>query len=291
VEEDLTVAGAVMTVVLDNTKSTLALNDTIRWEESDNWRVEPLEMPVSAEPGAKGLFNFKTECTGDIYPLPSASVDIEYATDRTVTAGGTVRIAREVVCEKATSDISIDGNISEDSWGEPITVLFDPDGSFAKIDPARFYFARDDQNLYIAAYCDDTKADSIQAKVTERDGAVWGEDCVGYFFEPVIGSDTVYQIYINPLGTVFDQKLTMDDGGYMNAERSWNGEYEVKARIGGDYWSMEARIPVGQFGTSIDDEDTWRLNFRRKQTRLNNAANWQTPIDYNPSTFGVMTMR
>jgi predicted phosphodiesterase len=291
VGEDLSVTEAGVTVVLDNMKSELALNDTIRWAESDNWRIGPLEMPATVEPGAKGSFDFKAECLGDLYPLPTASVNFAYAEDQFITAGGGMRIAREINCRSVSAEPSIDGDISEDSWGEPVTILFDPDGTAAKTDPARFYFAHDEQNLYIAAYCKEAKIDSIRANATEHDGAVWSEDCVGYFFESVLGSDTVYQIYINPNGAVFDQKLTMGDAGFMDADRGWNGEYEVKAIIGDDFWSMEARIPIAQLGASLDKEDTWRLNFRRKQSRLNGAANWQTPIDYDPSTYGIMTMK
>lgn len=288
VAEDLSITEATVTVVLDNAKCGLALNDTIRWEASDNWRIDPSEMAVTVEPGAKGSFDFNAECVGEIYPLPSASADFAYAEDRFVGASGGLRIAREVGCREFSSQPTIDGDISEDSWGKPVTVFFDPDGTAAKIDPARFYFAHDEQNLYIAAYCEETKVDSIRANVTDHDGAVWSEDCVGYFFESVYGSDTVYQIYINPLGAVFDQKLTMGDDGYMNAEKGWNGEYEVKTTIGDGFWSMEARIPIAQLGASMDVDSKWRLNFRRKQSRLNGAANWQTPIDYNPGSFGIM---
>ncbi len=291
VAEDLSVTEAGVTIILDNTKSELAINDTIRWTVSDNWRVDPLEMPVIVEPGTKGSFDFRAECVGDLYPLPIASVNFAYAKEQIVTAGGGLRIAREVYCRNVSSELSIDGDISEDSWGEPVAVFFDPDGSAAKTDPARFYFAHDEHNLYIAAYCEETKVDSIRANATEHDGAVWSEDCVGYFIEPVHGSDTVYQIYINPNGAVFDQKLTMGDGGYMNPDRGWNGEYEVKTTIGDDFWSMEARIPIAQLGVSFNKDDKWRLNFRRKQSRLNGAANWQTPIDYDPSTYGIMTMK
>jgi hypothetical protein len=33
------------------------------------------------------------------------------------------------------------------------------------------------------------------------------------------------------------------------------------------------------------------LEFRRKQKRLNSAADWQVPLDYNPATYGVMVLR
>ena len=79
------------------------------------------------------------------------------------------------------------------------------DGVFT--DPVYFYFAWDKDNLYIAAKCMETKMDSIRANAKEHDGAVYGEDCVGYFFQPETDDGPAFQIYFNPLGTAFDQKI------------------------------------------------------------------------------------
>jgi hypothetical protein len=82
----------------------------------------------------------------------------------------------------------------------------------------------------------------------------------------------------------------MGDDGYMDGDVDWNGEYKVKTVIGDGYWSLEARVTVDQLGATISKGDKWRLNFRRKQRTLGFNADWQVPIDYNPDTYGVMTV-
>lgn len=133
--------------------------------------------------------------------------------------------------------------------------------------------------------------DSIRARVKDHDGAVYGEDCVGYFLQPETGDGPAYQIYFNPLGTAFDQKIMVKDGVEDATERDWNGSYEVRTFTGDDYWSIEARIPLGQLDTENQPGKKWALNFRRKQKRLDTAADWIVPITYDPKDFGVLMLK
>jgi hypothetical protein len=77
----------------------------------------------------------------------------------------------------------------------------------------------------------------------------------------------------------------------VNADRGWNGTCDVKTFEGNDYWSIEARIPLDQLDTKGESGEIWQLNFRRKQKRLNAAADWMVPLDYDPKGFGVLIMR
>ncbi|MDH5187018.1 MAG: carbohydrate-binding family 9-like protein, partial [candidate division WOR-3 bacterium] len=200
-------------------------------------------------------------------------------------------LARKVNCFRVGTPPVIDGNISEPIWQKPVTKFFAPDGSPITIDSAYFYVAYDNNNIYIAAHCKESKIDSMYAKVTEQDGAVYGEDCVGYFFCPDMAKGIVYQIYFNPLGTAFDQKITFKPDGEFDIDRAWNGSYEVKTTKGKNFWSIEARIPVAQLETTIVSGQQWVVNFRRKQRRFNSAADWQVPISYDPKTFGFLIIK
>jgi hypothetical protein len=82
----------------------------------------------------------------------------------------------------------------------------------------------------------------------------------------------------------------MNEGGYMNGDRDWDGEYDIKTIHGADFWTVEAAIPLGQFGAAGLQSTKMGLNFRRKQARLSSSADWQVPIDYDPKTFGILIM-
>ena len=101
----------------------------------------------------------------------------------------------------------------------------------------------------------------------------------------------VYQIYVNPDGTVFDQKITFDENMWWTTDLTWNGEYQVATARTEDGWTAEIAIPFEVLGADIASSPSWKMNFRRKQHRTSGSADWQVPIDYNPSTFGEIDFR
>lgn len=290
VDQNLAVIDSIISVVLDNSRSKNATEDTLRWNLPENWRIEPGSMAVKVAPGEKKTFQFAAHCLKKLYPVPSASVTFTYAAGMRVPVKSEAKLARQVQCYQTATPVTIDGKIAEPVWHDPVTTFFAPDGKDVTVEPVRFYFAHDKDNLYLSAYCQDSKIDSLRAKVAEHDGMISSEDCVGFFLEP-IRDGAVYQIYANPLGTVFDQKLVNGNDGYVTPDKSWNSECMIKTARGADFWTMEAKIPVKQFSATIKAGDEWRLNFRRKQARLKSAADWQAPIDYDANTYGVLIMK
>jgi predicted phosphodiesterase len=290
VDKDLAVTDSVINVILNNSNSKTVTEDTLRWNVPENWKIEPSSVAVKLAAGESKTFPFVAHCLKGIYPVPTASVTFNYAEGKRVSAKSDLRVAREAQCYPSAALVTIDGKINEPVWHDPVTAFFASGGKEVTVEPVKIYFAHDRENLYIAAYCQDSKMESLKAKITEHDGMISGEDCVGFFLEPVRGGD-VYQIYINPLGTVLDQRLTKGSDGWVSADKSWNSVCEIKTTRGTDYWTMEAKIPVKQFGATLKSGDDWRLNFRRKQPRLRSSAEWQTPIDYSADTYGKLIIK
>jgi hypothetical protein len=54
---------------------------------------------------------------------------------------------------------------------------------------------------------------------------------------------------------------------------------------------MEMQVPVDQFGLLIKTGQRWRLNFRRKQWRLGETADWQISLTHDSAGFGVLEFR
>jgi hypothetical protein len=291
VEEDLTVKDTVVQVTLNNSFSGRATEDTLRWTVPDNWKVEPVAMPVKLAAGESGTFTFRVQCAGKLYPVPTAEYNFQYGVDGKMPSKSDLKVQRRVVCRTADSQVTLDGAVTESCWKDHVGRFFGSDGGGPKTEPVRFYFTHDKENIYLAAVCNDSKVDSLRAKLTQHDALISSEDCVGFFLEPVKKSGIVYQIYINPLGTTFDQKLTKLGSGYVQADKSWTAQCDIKTSKGNGFWSIEARLPVKQFGALLKSGDEWRLNFRRKQPRLRGNADWQVPIDYDAETYGIMTIK
>jgi hypothetical protein len=125
---------------------------------------------------------------------------------------------------------------------------------------------------------------------TERDKGVHLDDCVGWFLLPDTSKGNIYQVYFNPNAVVLDQRISVSPEGKMDVDMSWNADVDVKAAKGKNYWSVEAKLPLAQFGVVAKPGDVWGLNFRRKQPGRKANADWQ-PISYDPHGLGLMFVK
>ncbi|MCP4568159.1 MAG: hypothetical protein GY841_11330 [FCB group bacterium] len=291
VENDLTATNRNFSVTVNNLSPDQPIDDSLWWEVPNGWVVHPEHMMISVPPDDSRAVTFTASCTGELYPTPIANFDFHYAQNKQAVIQTSLLIGRQAQCFPAKNPPVIDGQLNEEFWQNPETVFFTADGNPAEVEPTEFYFAYDQENLYLASHCSETVMDSLLSTVVDHDGSVYNDDCVGYFIQPDTSQAIGYQIYFNPSEIVFDQKLTIDQYGFAGGDRSWDGEYRVKTYQGDSYWSIEAVLPLAQFGIAANTDDIWGINFKRKQQRLNISANWQVPIDYDPKTFGLMILR
>ena len=142
-----------------------------------------------------------------------------------------IRVVRTVSAARFAAPPAIDGRLDEPCWTRAgsVTRLFPPYEDTVEGD-TRLLFGYDAENLYIAASCSDPAMDKLAAALTERDGAVYGEDCVGLFLQPDRKDMTVYQIYWNALATAFDQKISFDESMTYTTDRAWDGNTRRPAR-------------------------------------------------------------
>jgi len=292
VTDDLKVPETVLTASIENLNKDIVVDDTLRWEVPEGWSLTPMLIPVRIEPEEVHSAELTVECAGPLYPSPTASMQYTYGLNKKFKVDHQLVLSRTTYAHKTGAPPVIDGRLDDPAWKEPVTEFFAPDGSSsARTDPVSFFFAWDSENLYLAARCNEGEVHSIAASATEHDGAVYGEDCVGYFFQPNTDDGPIYQIYFNPLGIAFDQRFPVKDKTPIAVEREWNGTYETATSRDGDSWSIEVRIPVSQFEVEMQPGNSWGTNFRRKQKRLNTTADWLVPIGYDPETYGALILK
>ena len=277
---------APVEVTIENVTDS-AIDDVIVWEVPEGWTVEPEEAIVAVDPGQTETLTFMMFNQGALYPAPRMSCRYPLSNGKLLDVDLPARVMRTAAGRITSDPPVIDGDLSDACWASctPVTKLHAAYDATVE-GRTEFSFACDTENLYLSAVCFDPEMVNVAANIEERDGPVYGEDCVGYFFQPNPGEMTVYQIYVNPLGTVFDREITFDETMWYTANREWDGEYEVATLRTDDRWSVEIRVPLAQIGGDIEQFPAWRANFRRKQARTSASADWQVPIDYNPNTFG-----
>ncbi|MDP8238340.1 MAG: metallophosphoesterase [Candidatus Hatepunaea meridiana] len=274
-----------------NPEAGFSFKDTIRWKMPDNWMVEPMWLPVDIATGEDYVYDFKVSNTGSIYPVPEVSLSFHYEEGTKYDVKRMLQLSRETSCYKTKKSPKIDGQITEKCWSNPVTSFFGSDGKAMKTDSVYFYFSYDKKNLYLAAICNDEDISGLTTNAQDRDGAVFKDDCVGYFIQPDLEDDIVYQLYFNPNGTIYDVKFFKDEDGQWQTEREWSGKYKMKTFRDDKSWSIEVCIPLKQLGVKVKSDNKWGINFRRKQPRLKTNADWQIPIAFDPATLGVLVFK
>lgn len=271
--------------------SDRAIVDHCSWEVPDGWTVEPERFSLGIEPGATTEHLFRVSNTGALYPVPRVSFAYPLTNGRELRTDVGLRVSRVAAAPRVSSAPAVDGRVEETCWRRPspISDLYPPYEDARMEDRTEFLFAHDGEHLYLAAVCHDAHPDEIVALAAERDGAVYRDDCVGYFLCPDAQENVVYQIYVSADGVIFDQRIAFgEDGGY-DGDIAWDGAIEVATEVGEDRWCFEAKVPFAAVGAD-PDASRWGLNFRRKQARGGRAADWQLPIDYDPDTFGELRL-
>lgn len=291
VGSDLELLGDSVKVTLRNSTSLDTYEDTIRWNVPDGWSVSPEVVPYKLEGDSPVSLSFAISADESLFPVPSLETVLPYASDKTLRTSHQIEITRLASAQRVEQPVAIDGQLSETCWQTPVTTLFDYDNNTTGRDSTAVFFAYDDNNLYMAVYGYESVMDSLVATMTERDSDVYTEDAFGLLFEPDSELGFAYQVYINPVGTVYDQKITRGSDGHWAGDPVWNGDYEIKTTIGDDAYVIEARIPLEQIGATIDSGDSWRVNFRRKQLHASNAYAFQNPWSYDPHYFGLLEFK
>ncbi len=289
VEQNLDVKEAFAKIAVRNLSNDMTISETLKINVPEGWTASLIEKPLEIGPGDSSVFSVCFNLSGNLYPLPSLSLDYPVRKDLSFPLVKNIGIRRSSLCTRAQDKMIIDGNIDELCWREPERDFFSHGGVPSMTDNTEFYFAYDFQNLYLSAKCDYEGPNTLITEKTERDENIFSEDCIGYFLMPDSGREVMYQIYCTPLGTVFDAIFEKNGYGSYEGKNEWNCEMEWAVNLCDDCWIFEARIPVSQFnGLSLETGKVMLLNFRRKQPYKEANADWQTPIEYDPGTFGIL---
>ena len=171
----------------------------------------------------------------------------------------------------------IDGSLDDDCWAQALPL--EPFQKLTLGTPADYqsvgYLLYDADNLYIGVRCDEPQIDRIHAQVTQRDGPVYGDDCIEIFLvppdSPVLAQFEervrYFHLIANSLGTRYDEIGLQSPG-------SFDGQWQAAATQGEDAWSLEVAVPFADFGVSISDGQVWRGNISRARWIDKEYSTW-----------------
>lgn len=208
---------------------------------------------------------------------------------------------------RAGTPIRIDGRLDEPAWvAAPDVGPFQfPWWQSGKKEQTVAKLLYDDEHLYVAYICEDAH---IWAEHTQRDSAVYEDDCVEIFIAPDPDRPLAYfNFEMNVLGIFLDQHHP--DGPGVPVREPWNGTgIRVATSIAGtlnddsdvdDHWILEAAIPFENFAQAAKrippgPGDVWRVGLNRCGGRTNpqysqwSPSHTEKPSFHVPDRFGWM---
>ena len=171
-----------------------------------------------------------------------------------------------------------DGPVLDGRLDDAVWALAPPAGPFLQVEPVagggpsertEFRVIYDDVALYIGVWCHDNEPDKIIALEMARDGYVLAEDHLIVVLDTFHDRRNGYEFLTNPNAARADALITNN----VNVNGSWDGIWEVKARIDQEGWKAEFAIPFKTLSFN-PDSPTWGLNISRTIGRKSETVRW-----------------
>ena len=185
----------------------------------------------------------------------------------TSAAGDSLPPVRAV---RLASAVTIDGALDDAAWqGAPSFTRLTQSNPFegqAPSESTAVWLAYDDEALYVAARCWDSRPDSIVASLVRRD--LWvPSDRIVVYLDPFRDLRSGYFFSISAAGVLWDGTLFND----MGSDDSWDGVWQGRSRLdraaAGAGWTCELRVPFSQLRFRPGKDQDWGFNFRRRIER------------------------
>ncbi len=166
----------------------------------------------------------------------------------------------------------IDGRISGAEWKNAVQIygLVKHNSAAMTSRQGTLYFGVDKKYFNFAAVTELPPGNiKLLDRVKKRDGAVYLDDNVEITICPP-HKKFVYQLIVNPQGTLFDRKFPVTYGSTTHTDYAdWTPAAEVKSSFANGVWTLEGRIPLADMEVSaLKSGEVWGILAGRS---------WQNP--------------
>lgn len=161
-------------------------------------------------------------------------------------------------------------------WSSDFTQWMPYDGA-APTSETSFKILYDDKNLYIGYRCHDAEPDKIVKRMSRRDG--FDGDWVEVNIDSYHDQRTAFSFTSSVSGVKGDEFISNDGN---NWDTNWNPIWHLKTSVDSAGWVAEVAIPLSQLRFSKEAEQTWGLQFTRRDFRNESRSIWQ----YQPRNSG-----
>ena len=136
-------------------------------------------------------------------------------------------------------------------------------------EPTDMWVFFDDRNVYVSAWMHDSQPDNLVANDMRRDGNnLYQNDNFSVVFDTFHDHRTAFYFMTNPLGALRDG-LVLDEN---NTNYDWSTVWDVKVNRNETGWTLEMVIPFKSLRYPTGKEQTWGINARRWERRINEQS-------------------
>lgn len=168
----------------------------------------------------------------------------------------------------------VDGLLDDPAWKETEWagdfVEWRPDENTPPTFATRFKILYDAKNLYIGIQAFDMAPDSIEKRLSRRDG--FQGDIVEVNIDSYLDKRTGFSFSVSAAGVKGDEFIS-DNGN--NWDASWNPIWYTKTNVDGEGWTAELKIPFSQLRFGKSQEQVWGLQVQRILFRKEERSLWQ----------------
>ncbi len=174
---------------------------------------------------------------------------------------------------RTNQPIRIDGVLDEEVWRNSPHI-----GGFIQNDPypgqppteqTEVRLAFDDNALYIAVRCLDSRPETILSTTMARDGRPFDDDSLEIVIDPFHDRRSGYYLQLNAAGSMSDGRIIEN----RLADVSWDGIWDARTRIDERGWVAELEIPFKTLSFR-QGAGTWGFNIERTIARVNEESRW-----------------
>lgn len=171
-------------------------------------------------------------------------------------------VSKQAILRIGTTSTSpvIDGDLNDKCWQDASRASgFITNDGMWPTEQTTAYVTYDDTCIYLAFRCNDSAPEKSKTETKMNDNLdIFQDDTVEIFLDTNHDRTTYYHFAVNSLGARYEAHV---DAGKELRDAGWNPAWEVKTKIGAQYWTAEMRIPFASLSTSYPQSGTcWGIN-------------------------------
>ncbi len=273
---DVDISGERASVTVKNVFPD-AIDVTVTWDDSNNWRIKPPSRGVTIAKDANVRIPFKfTNTRRNIYPIPAFTVLYETQFGTGKTSGKPIKVGRrkQLRCAYVLREPKLDGKLKEIYWNpdKKGTNFIKSDGQDIATAKTTVQSVCGDNAIYFALVCYDDEPEELYAKAKRRDNFNTNDDAAVIYIAPKGKIRPVYQFAFNYKGVKYDAK-----NGYSR----WSARWKVAVSTNKNGWTAEVAIPYGvlELWGPPQAGERWGINFHRNMREKTERSEWSPTLD------------